>query len=62
MQEEEHVQTKILEIINTSSSKQSSFSLIIDYSKRDFYSAIQDKFSVIYLSGDKTTRNSYASR
>ena len=59
---EEHVQTKILEIINTSSSKQSSFSLIIDYSKRDFYSAIQNKFSVIYLSGNRTTRNSYASR
>ena len=59
---EEQVQTKILEMINTSSSKQSSFSLIIDYSKRDFYSAIQNKFSVIYLSGDRSTRNSYASR
>ena len=59
---EEQVQTKILEMINTSSSKQSSFSLIIDYSKRDFYSAIQNKFPVICLSGDRSTRNSYASR
>ena len=59
---EEQIQTKILEMINTSSSKQSSFSLIIDYSQRDFYSAIRNKFSVICLSADKSTRNSYASR
>ena len=59
---EEQVQTKILEMINTSSSKQSSFSLIIDYSKRDFCSAIQNKFSVVYLSDDRGIRNSYASR
>ena len=59
---EEHVQTKILEMINTSSSRQSSFSLTSDYSKRDFYSAAQNKFSVIYLSGNRSTRNSYASR
>ena len=59
---EEKVQTKILEMINTSSSRQSSFSLISDYSKRDFYSAIQNKFSVIYLSGNRSIRNSYASR
>ena len=51
---EEQVQTKILEMINTSSSGQSSFSLISDYSKRDFYSATQNKFSVIYLSGDRS--------
>ena len=59
---EEQMQTKILEMINTSSSKQSSFSPIIDYSKRDFYSSIRNKFSVIYLSADRSTRNSYASR
>ena len=59
---EEQVQTKILEMINTSSSKPSSFSLIIDYSKRDVYSAIQNKFSIIYLSGDRSIKNSYASR
>jgi len=59
---EERVQTKILEMINTSSSKQSSFPLIIDNQKRDFYSSIQNKFSVIYLSGDRSTRNSYVSR
>ena len=59
---EEKVQTKILEMINASSSRQSSFSLTSDYSKRDFYSATQNKFSVIYLSGNRSTRNSYASR
>ena len=59
---EEQVQTKILEMINTSSSKQSSSSLIIVYSKRDFYSALQNKFSIIYLSGDRSIKNSYASR
>ena len=59
---EEKVQTKILEIINSSSSGQRTFSLTQDYSKRDFYSAAQNKFSVIYLSGDRSNRNSYASR
>ena len=59
---EEKVQIKILEIINSSSSGQRSFSLTRDYSKRDFYSATQNKFSVIYLSGNRSNRNSYASR
>ena len=59
---EEQVQTRILEMINASSSKQSLFSLTIDHSKRDFYSAIQNKFSVIHLSGDGSTGNSYAFR
>ena len=59
---EERVQTKILEMINTSSSKQSPFPLIIDHKKRDFYSAIQNKFFVIYFSGDRSTKNSYVSR
>ena len=59
---EEKVQTKILEIINSSSSGQRSFSLTRDYSKQDFYSAAQNKFSVIYIIGNRSNRNSYASR
>ncbi len=59
---EGQVQTKILEMINTSSSKQSSFLLTIDHSIRDLYSAIQNKFSVIHLSGDRSTGNSHAFR
>ena len=59
---EEKVQTKILEMINASSSRQSSFSLTSDYSKRDYCSAAQNKFSIIYLSDNRSTRNSYASR
>ena len=58
---EEKVQTKILEMINANSSRQSSFSLTSDYSKRDC-SATQNKFSIIYLSDNRSTRNSYASR
>ena len=58
---EENVQTKILEIINASSSGQSSFSFISDYSKRDYCSATQNKFSVIYFSDNRGTRSSYAS-
>ena len=59
---EENVQIKILEIINSSSSGQRSFSLTRDYSKPDFYPTAQNKFSVIYLSGNRSNRNSYASR
>ena len=59
---EEKVQIKILEIINSSSSGQRSFSLTRDYSEPDFYSTAQNKFSVIYLSGNRSNRNSYASR
>ena len=59
---EEKVQTKILEMINASSSRQSSFSLTSDYSKRDYCSATQNKFSIIYLSDNRSTKNSYASR
>ena len=59
---EEKVQIKILEIINSSSSGQRSFSLTRDYSKPDFYSTAQNKFSVIYLSGNRSNRNSCASR
>ena len=56
---EERVQTKIIQIFNASSSGQVSLSLTIDDSKRNFYSVAQNKFSVIYLSGN---RNSYVSR
>ena len=59
---EEQVQTKILEMIHTSSSRQSSFSQTSHYSNRDFYSATQNQFSVIYLSGNRRTANSYVSR
>ena len=59
---EEQVQTKILEMIHTSSLRQSSVSLTNHYSKRGFYSATQNKLSVSYFSGDRSTRNSYASR
>ena len=59
---EEKVQTKILEMINASSSRQSSFSLTSNYSKRGYCSATQNKCSIIYLSDNKSTRNSYASR
>lgn len=59
---EEKVQTKILEIINSSSLRQSSFSLTCDYSKRDHCSAAQNKFSAIYLSDNRSTKNSYVSR
>ena len=59
---EEKVQIKILEIINSSSSGQRSFSLTRDYSKPDFYSTAQNKFSVIYLSGNRSNRTSYATR
>ena len=59
---EEQVQTKILEMIHTSSLRKSSVSLTNHYSKLGFYSATQSKFSVIYFSGNRSTRNSYASR
>ena len=59
---EEKVQTKILEMINANSSRQSSFSLTSDYSKRDYCSAAQNKSSIIYLSDNRSTRNSYVSR
>ncbi len=59
---EEKVQTQILEIINSSSSGQRSFSPIRDYSKRDSYSDARNKCSDICLSGNRSNRNSYASR
>ena len=59
---EEKVQTKILEIINSSSAGQGSFSKTSNYAKQDFYSTAQNKSSVIYLSGNRSNRNSHASR
>ncbi len=59
---EDKVQTKILEMINTSSSKQSFFSVTSYCPKRDLCSAMQDKSSIIYLSENRNNRNSYVSR
>ncbi len=59
---EEKVQTKILQIINTSSSGKISFSLASNSSKRDFYSFVQNKFFVINLSDYRSNRDNYASR
>ena len=59
---EDEVQTKILEIINSSSSGQRSFSLTQDFAKRDFFSAVKNKFSVICPSAIRSNRNSYESR
>ena len=56
---EEKVQTKILQIINASSSGKVFFPLAGDCSKRKFYSSAQNKFPVIYLSSYRGNRDSY---
>ena len=59
---EENVQTKIIQMINASSSGKIFITLTGDYSKRSFYSSAQNKFSVTYLIGNRGNRNNYVSR
>ena len=59
---EEKMQTKILHIINTSSSGKISLSRSSDNSKQDFYSLAQTKLAAIYLSGYRSNIDGYASR
>ncbi len=59
---EEKVQTKILQIINTSSSGKISFSRTSNSLKRDFFSLVQNKFVVIYLSDYRSNRDNHVSR
>ncbi|MDA9689068.1 hypothetical protein N9V13_01445 [Betaproteobacteria bacterium] len=58
---EEKVQTKILQIINASSSGKVFFPIAGDCLKRNFYSSAKNKFPVIYLSGYRGDRDSYVS-